>query len=122
MNYDHPLASRKSVTKAQISKYVNYVISMDKNSKNFNHFSSFYNDDDFKDVVIKSVENDSILRLMLKLNLGISVVAKTLSKPLGNELACVDIEDNDHEVEYCIAYMKDNSNPCFNIFMKYMNL
>lgn len=122
MNYDNPLAAKKSLTISEISKCVNFVIAMNTHTVTFKHFSSFYDDEQFKDVVIKSVESDSILRMMLKMNFGISVVPEILNKSMGEEFACVPIEGSTHEVEYCIAYLKENSNPCFNIFMKYMKL
>ncbi|MDD6795585.1 MAG: LysR family transcriptional regulator [Clostridiaceae bacterium] len=122
VSFENHLSKKNVVTRDELSKENNLVIANNKNSNTYKHFCSFYTEEQLKNALIETVSDDSILRLKLELNMGISIVPKSLKHILGKDFAFLEIEGQSHIMEFCAAYMKVNSNPCIDIFLKSFDL
>ena len=122
VSFDNHLSKKNIVTRYELSKEKNFVITNHKNTNTYKHFCSFYTEEQLQNTLIEIVSDDSIMRLMLELNMGISVVPRSLKYLLGNDFAFIDIEGKPHEMQFCVAYLKVNSNPCVDLFVKTFDL
>jgi len=122
VSLENHLSKKNIVTRDELSKERNLVITSDKNTNTYKHFCSFYTEEQLKNALIETVADDSIVRLMLELNMGITIAPKSLKNFFGKNFAFIEIKGEPHTMEFCVAYLKVNSNPCVDIFLKAFDL
>jgi len=118
MNFDNDLASKSAVSREELAGENNIMIEYKEKTKNYKYFCEFYSKHNIIPKSIITVPDGSILNLMIDLNMGISIVPKIIKKLNRPKVSFVEIEGEPHPIKFCLAYLKDNTNPCVDLFVK----
>lgn len=93
------------------------MVAYEEKTKTYKHFSEFYGEYNIKPRSIITVEDSEILNLMIDLNMGISIVPKRIKELNSSRFSFVEIQGEPHSIKFCVAYLKENTNPCVELFV-----
>ncbi|MDK2964994.1 LysR family transcriptional regulator [Lacrimispora sp.] len=120
LSREHYLAERKNITIEELSIQTHILISPLENTRLYDHYLHFFRQADYPEHIIR-VQNASVLRMMVEMNQGISVVP-ILGLQLNRELVLKETPVPDHKIETGLIYLKENQNPCLRNFLDYINI
>lgn len=120
MSPDHSLARKTTITKEDLSKQTHVIISSLTNTSLYYHYLHFFDQTEFPEHIFK-VPNASILRMMIEMNQGISIVPKGMRGLQNKNLLIKDTPDHSHKIEMGIVYLKENRNSCLKSFLEFID-
>ncbi|AGF58142.1 DNA-binding transcriptional LysR family regulator [Clostridium saccharoperbutylacetonicum] len=117
MSFNNKISEKPRVSKGELAMENNIMVAYEKKTKTYKHFSEFYGKYNIKPKSIITVEDSEILNLMIDLNMGISIVPKRIKELNSNRFSFVEIQGEPHSIKFCVAYLKENTNPCVELFV-----
>ncbi len=117
ISQSNDLSNKSSVSREELALENNIMLAYEEKTKTYKHFLDFYNKYGLKPKSILPVADSQILKLMIELNLGISIIPKRFRELQSNRFSYVEIEGKPHKIKFSIAYLKENTNPCVELFV-----
>lgn len=117
VSYNNKISENNTISRENLALENNVMVAYEENSMIYNHFQKFYGKYNIETKSIITVADSQILNLMIELNMGVSIVPKAFRELNNNRFAFVEIEGEPHVIKFCVAYLKDNTNPCVELFV-----
>lgn len=117
MSFNNKLADKVRVSREELAMENNIMVAYEEKSKTYKHFSDFYRRYNIKPKSIMNVADSEILKLMIDLNMGVSIVPKRINDLNNSRFSFVEIEGTPHSIKFSLAYLKENTNPCVELFV-----
>ncbi|AQR96831.1 HTH-type transcriptional regulator GltC [Clostridium saccharoperbutylacetonicum] len=117
MSFNNKISEKPRVSRGELAMENNIMVAYEEKTKTYKHFSEFYGEYNIKPRSIITVEDSEILNLMIDLNMGISIVPKRIKELNSSRFSFVEIQGEPHSIKFCVAYLKENTNPCVELFV-----
>lgn len=118
INTSNPLARKSILTRKELSSETNIVVAHGTHTKTYKHFSDFYSKYNLSPKKMVMVEDQSILTMMIDLNMGISIVPERVKEMNMPNMAFLEISEEPHFINICAAYLQQSTNPCVELLVK----
>lgn len=118
MNSEHQLANKNIVSRKELASEDNIMVAYGMHTKIYQHFNDFYAKYNLVPRKIIMVDDQSILNLMIDLNMGISIVPERVKNLNLPNITFSEIDTGEHFIKICAAYLHNTTNSCVNLFVK----
>ncbi|CAG9708191.1 LysR family transcriptional regulator substrate-binding protein [Clostridium neonatale] len=117
ISFNNKLAGKFKVSREELAVENNIMVAYEEKLKTYKHFSDFYGKYNIKPKPIMTVVDSPILKLMIDLNMGVSIVPKRINDLNNSRFSFVEIEGIYHSIKFSVAYLIENTNPCVELFV-----
>jgi len=117
MNSEHPLANHRKISITSIAAEPVIVINPEVSPDGFKHISELFRKHDIYPNIIQECSQFETVLLMVEAGIGISILPVAMVNPPPT-LRFIELEENIEEIDFIIAWNKNNRNPLISLFNK----
>ncbi|MEH7117776.1 LysR family transcriptional regulator [Neobacillus vireti] len=117
MNSEHPLANHQKISITSIASEPIIVIHREVSPDGFKHISELFTRYGISPNIIQECSQFETVLLMIEAGIGISILPVAMVNPPPT-LRMIELEENIEEVDFIIAWNKNNLNPLISLFTK----
>jgi DNA-binding transcriptional LysR family regulator len=117
MNGDHPLACHRTISITSIASEPIIVINQEVSPDGFKHLVELFIKFGLSPNIIQECSNYETVLLMVEAGIGISILPIAMVNP-PSTLRFIELEENVEEIDFIIAWNRNNHNPLVPLFIK----
>jgi DNA-binding transcriptional LysR family regulator len=117
MHSEHPLADYKKISISSIESEPIIVINQEVSPDGFHHILDLFNKHCLSPNIVREGSNFENVLLMIEAGIGISVLPKAIANP-PSTLRFIELEEKIDEIDFIIAWNRNNHNPFISLFTK----
>lgn len=117
MNSEHSLANHRKISITSIATEPVIVINPEVSPDGFKHISELFIKHDISPNIIQECSHFETVLLMVEAGIGISILPVAMVNPPPT-LRFIELEENIEEIDFIIAWNKNNLNPLISLFTK----
>lgn len=116
--HDHPIASRSSVSLAELASESFVIISREEVPNSFDFLTGLCSQKGFSMNIVKKTTSLEALLILVELGVGLSILSCKMEASSHSRLRFVPIMDEDAIVNIVVSWNKNNTNPIIPLFLE----
>ncbi|WP_342041610.1 LysR family transcriptional regulator [Bacillus sp. OTU2372] len=117
MNSEHPLANHKKISINSIASEPIIVINQEISPDGFKHIFELFTKNGFSPNIVQECSQFETVLLMVEAGIGISILPVAMQNP-PSTLRFNELEEYVEDIDFIIAWNKNNQNPLVPLFTK----
>ncbi|WP_160720609.1 LysR family transcriptional regulator [Bacillus sp. USDA818B3_A] len=117
LHSEHPLADFKKLSFSSIASEPIIVMNHEISPDGFQHISELFKKQGLSPNIVREGSHFETVLLMIEAGIGISILPKAISNP-PSTLRFIELEEKIDEIDFIIAWNRNNCNPFISLFTK----